>query len=129
MTSVAFDRPLALSRDTPVPLPELIDDEYLSETSEGQQPQSVPSRLAFFVYAMKLLDIRERSRIVETQYLNIGRRRSSGQELGSTLDLISDLDRFLEDLPPYLRRDHAFAITAYGNETYFQLQAKVLNAR
>ena len=67
-TCLAFDRPLALSKETPapskntpVPMPEPIDDEYLWETSEGQQPQGLPSRLAFFVYAMKLLDIKAKS--------------------------------------------------------------------
>ncbi|KAF4629417.1 hypothetical protein G7Y89_g8733 [Cudoniella acicularis] len=129
MTSLSFDRPRALSKDTAVPLPELIDDEYLSETNEGQQPQNVPSCLAFFAYAMKLLDIRAKFLIDETQYLNIGRRKYSGQKLGATLDLISDLDRFLEALPPHLRTDHTFAFPESGNETCFKLQARILKAR
>jgi hypothetical protein len=60
LTSVSFERPPALSKDSPVPLPALIDDEYLSEIVEGQQPQSIPSRLGFFVYMIKLINIREK---------------------------------------------------------------------
>ena len=56
---MSFSRPTALSRENPVPTPEAIDDEYLSETDEGRQPQGVPSRLSFFVYALKLLDTGE----------------------------------------------------------------------
>lgn len=118
-----------MSRRTPVPLPELIDDEYLSETNEGLQPQNVPSRLAYFLYAIKLHNIRERSRIPGTKYLNSGRKRYSGREISDVLDLTSDLDSFLEDLPPYLRSNHASAYPASGNEACFKLQARVLRAR
>jgi hypothetical protein len=118
-----------LLKHTPVPLPELIDDEYLSETNEGLQPQNVPSRLAFFFYAIKLHNIREKTRIPGTKYLNSGRKRYSGQELGAMVDVTSDLDTFLEDLPPYLRNDHASAYPVSGNEVCFKLQARVLRAR
>jgi hypothetical protein len=127
LTSVCFDRPRALPRDTPVPLPDLIDDVYLSETTEGRQPQSIPSRMAFFVQLMKLWDLREKSRINETQFLNT-RRKYSGQDLGATLDYISDLDRLLKSLPPYLQRDESILYPAPGAETCFQLQGRVLKA-
>jgi hypothetical protein len=127
--SLSFGRPLALSKDTSVPLPELIDDEYLSETSEGEQPASIPSRLAFFVYAIKLIDFKEKSRIIETQCPNIGKNGFSGQQLGAILDLISDLDRFSEALPAYLRGDHELLFPESGNETCFKLQARALKAR
>jgi hypothetical protein len=107
-------------------MPELIDDEYLSETGEGKQPQGVPSRLAFFVYGMKLLDIREN---FQSHLLKTRSRTSSGQELGTVLDLVSDLDHFLDSLPPYLRTDHAYSPPASGNEDCFKLQARVLKAR
>jgi chromatin segregation and condensation protein Rec8/ScpA/Scc1 (kleisin family) len=117
------------SKNTPVPIPEPIDDEYLCETGEGQQPQGLPSRLEFFVYAMKLLDIKAKSRIAETQHLITGRKRYSAEELGASLDMVSDLDQFLEDLPIYLQRDREFALPESRNETCFKLQARVLRAR
>ncbi|OBT64168.1 hypothetical protein VE03_06238 [Pseudogymnoascus sp. 23342-1-I1] len=129
MTSLSFDRPRALSKDTSVPLPQLIDDEYLSKTDEGQQPHNIPSSLTFFVYAMKLLNIREKSLVVEAQNVKTNRVGYSGQELGATLDLISDLDNFLETLPTYLQLDHGHALLEPVDETCFRLQARVLKAR
>ena len=129
MTCLSFDRPRALSKDTSVPLPQLIDDEYLSKTDEGQQPHNIPSRLTFFVYAMTLLNIRERSRVVETQNVKTDRAGYSGQELGATLDLISDLDHFFETLPTYLQVDHSHGLLESVDEACFQLQARVLKAR
>ncbi|OBT71809.1 hypothetical protein VF21_09376 [Pseudogymnoascus sp. 05NY08] len=129
MTCLSFDRPRVFSKDTSVPLPQLIDDEYLSKTDEGQQPHNIPSRLTFFVYAIKLLNIRERSRVVETQKVKTDRAGYSGQELGATLDLISDLDHFVETLPTYLQVDHGYALLESVDKTCFQLQARVLKAR
>lgn len=129
MTCLSFDRPRALSKDTSVPLPQLIDDEYLSKTDEGHQPHNIPSRLTFFIYAIKLLNIREKSRVVETQKVKTDRAAYSGQELGATLDLISDLDHFVATLPTYLQVDHGHALLESVDETCFQLQARVLKAR
>ena len=112
MTSLSFARPPFLLNKVSVPLPELIDDEYLSETSEGHQPPGKPSRLAFFVYGMKLLDVRRRTRAVEYQSFNGSTRLSgaySGQELGARIDLISDLDRFSNSLPSHLQTLSEFA--------------------
>jgi len=125
MTAVSFDRPQALSKDIKVPLPQLIDDEYLSETGEGLQPQGIPSRIHFSVLLIKLWDLRERARIDEIKFLDIG-GKYSGKELGSTLDYISQLDHFVECLPFYLRRDDNPA--ASRNESCFQLQGRVINA-
>lgn len=128
MTSLSFDRPRALSKDASVPVPQPIDDEYLSKKDEGQQPHSIPSRLTFFIYAIKLLNIRERSRVIEIQNLKTDRAGYSGQELGAILDLISDLDHFSETLPTYLQVDHGHALESV-DKTCFQLQARVLKAR
>jgi hypothetical protein len=112
-------------KETKTPLPELIDDEYLSETMEGQQPENTPSRLEFNVLLIKLWDLREQSRIDEIKFLDIGGRYSR-KELGSTLDYISELDNFLERLPFHLRRDDN--MPASRNESCFQLQGRVIRA-
>lgn len=126
MASLSFDRPRALSNFTSTPMPELIDDEYLSEKAEGTQPHGIPSRLGFFVHGMKLLDIRGN---FQSHLFKTRGRTSSGQELGAILDLISDLDYFLDSLPPYLRTNHVFSPPASENEDCFRLQARVLKAR
>jgi hypothetical protein len=85
-------------------LPASIDDEYLATTGEGQQPDGIPSRLDFFVYALKLIEIGESPkhlRLCHTQSETLSEYR--GQDLGSLLDLNAELDRFVLELPPHLR--------------------------
>ncbi|KAK3333070.1 fungal-specific transcription factor domain-containing protein [Cercophora scortea] len=132
--SISFDRPMALPLDKnspQVPLPEPIDDEYLSETGEGQQPLGVPSHLDFLVYAMKLLEIIKDFTALEIQHREMGtlRRAASGQELGDTLDIISDLERFLDSLPPHLRTDHPPSGRPGFVNARFRMQAVSLKAR
>jgi hypothetical protein len=128
MTSLAFGRPRALPRESSVPLPELIDDKYLSETIEAKQPSGIPSSLTYFVYAMKLLDIMDKFYAIENSN-NLGSRSWSGQHLGATIDIISHLDRFLTTLPSYLKVARPFAQPISENKTCFQLQAKTLHGR
>jgi len=135
LTSVSFERPPALSRNSTFPLPALIDDEYLSETGEGQQPRNLPSRLGLFVYGIKLFNIREKFPTDKVQNAPIGKRRFSGQDTGTTLQLLTELDRFVETLPYHLRADHAsfdhslFLLPASGDDNCFKLQTRVLKAR
>lgn len=129
MTCLSFDRPRALPKDPLVPLPQLIDDEYLSKTDEGRQPHNIPSRLTFFVYAIKLLNIREKSQVIGTQNIKSNKAGYSGKELGATIDLISDLDHFLETLPTYLQVEEGHTALKSVNEASFRLQAEVLKAR
>lgn len=118
MVSISFDRPTALSNDAQVPLPAFIDDEYLYATGEGQQPTGVPSRLEFFIYAMTLHDIRTKFQINHSQFSKIG-NQYSGQRLGDVLDMISDLDGFLKDLPPHLQNNNSLPITENENGVCF----------
>lgn len=127
MTSISFDRTAIIFNTSSVPLPESIDDEYLSETtSEGSQPPDIPSRLVYFTYSIKLLDIR---RNVESQYGSQGKNRNDGHELGATLDIVSELDRFLELLPPHLQTYNPGSTPEKGKESCFALQAQVLKDR
>ena len=123
-----------MSRDSPVPLPALIDDEYLSETGEGQQPRNLPSRLELLVYGIKLINIRKKLQTNEVQNTAMGKRRFYGQDINTTLQLMTELDSFVETLPYHLRADHAsdhsrFVLPASGSENCFKLQTRVLEAR
>jgi hypothetical protein len=134
LTSVSFERPPALSKDSPVPLPALIDDEYLSEIVEGQQPQNIPSRLGFFVYMIKLINIREKLPTDKVRNAPIGQKRFPGQDIDTTIQLLTELDRFVETLPSHLRADHAsdhprFVLPASRNDNCFKLQTRVIEAR
>jgi len=135
LTSISFERSPTLSRALPVPLPALIDDEYLSETGEGQQPPNLPSRLELFVYSIKLNNIREKLPRHKVQNAPTGKRRFSGQDIGTTLQIMTEVDRFVETLPSHLRAeqpssDHLhFVLPVARNENSFELQARVLKAR
>ncbi|CAM1503242.1 Fc.00g080180.m01.CDS01 [Cosmosporella sp. VM-42] len=129
MASTSFARPPAVLGENPVLIPEAIDDEYLSDTSDGQQPRGVPSYLEFFVYSLKMLDIRQKFATAEPKHLETGEKSYSGEELGHVLDTISDLDRFLKTLPPHLQADLTSANPSSYRETCFRLQASVLKAR
>ncbi|KAK3692973.1 fungal-specific transcription factor domain-containing protein [Podospora appendiculata] len=132
--SISFDRQMALplGKNSPrVPLPAPIDDEYLSETGEGRQPPGIPSSLDFLVYAMKLLEIIKDFTAIEIQHREMGtlRKVASGQELGDTLDIISDLEGFLDNLPPHLRTDHPLSGRPAFIDACFRMQAVSLKAR
>lgn len=58
--SMTFGRPLMLPNDGQVTIPQLIDDEYLTaspEGDDGQQPADVPPSVGFFVYGLKFSEI------------------------------------------------------------------------
>jgi hypothetical protein len=93
-----------------VPLPQILDDEVL--LPEGNKPQSrhTESRIALFVYSIKLFDILHE--ILVTIY-NISERNYeneitscrwwSGQRLHSMLRLNAALDDLLETVPIHLK--------------------------
>ncbi|KAE9372615.1 hypothetical protein N431DRAFT_439694 [Stipitochalara longipes BDJ] len=135
LTCISFERPPTLSRDSPISLPALIDDEYLSETGEGQQPPNLPSRLELFVYGLRLNNIREKLPMHKAQNVQTGKRTFSGQDIGTTLQLMTEIDRFVDTLPYHLRADHSSlehtrsVLPAAGSDNRFELQARVLKAR
>ena len=128
MTSITFGRPTVVPRDTPIPLPTPIDDEYLSTTTQGRQPENVPSRLDFFIYALKLLGILERLQTYEhCRHGDQHNTTHGGKDLGDMLSLITDLDSFSQELPSHLQSGDN---TRPPNSTScFELQGRVLKAR
>ena len=128
MASITFGRPTAIPRDTPVPVPASIDDEYLSATGKGQQPEGTPSRLEFFARVLKFLDIRER-----LQAFEIYRPAKQGiainleKDLSTVLELNMEIDRFCEELPPHLLIDDNSDTARV--QSCFELQSRVLRAR
>ncbi|KAH6961755.1 fungal-specific transcription factor domain-containing protein [Ilyonectria sp. MPI-CAGE-AT-0026] len=130
-----FRRPAMLSNSSSVPLPLMVDDEYLLEDGEGTQPVTSQCRIGSFVYTVQLLDILKEvlhsfyAEDGETQAPTTGKHEQRPMpDLHEMLRLNSKLDRFLEDLPTNLRMQNvpwnSEALT--GNPL---LQARVLYCR
>lgn len=57
LLAMTFGRPTMISNNWDVPLPALIDDEYLRTDGVGQQPPDIPSRLGLLVSSSNLFTI------------------------------------------------------------------------
>lgn len=58
--SMTFGRPLMLQLKSSTPLPEVVDEEFLTTTADadnGTQPPEIPAKCAFFVSTIKLSHI------------------------------------------------------------------------
>jgi hypothetical protein len=107
---MTFGRPVMISTKWAVPLPSLIDDEYLQTQGEGVQPQDVPSRLGLLAYSSKLFLVLED--ILSTFYsshpdFNVTEvaedEVNADKILSDVLSLNRRLDNFLAEMPLYLR--------------------------
>jgi hypothetical protein len=89
-----------------VPLPLPIDEEYLSTTQEGRQPDGVPSRIDMIIFSSKLVDLLGNMRAaVRAPHLKI---KQSGAEFlvpdpTALLQVNSQIDDLVDRLPPHLR--------------------------
>ncbi|KIX07471.1 uncharacterized protein Z518_02124 [Rhinocladiella mackenziei CBS 650.93] len=135
---MTFGRPTMISHPSEVQPPQSMDDEYLQDGADGVQPRSRESRLAFFVYSIKLFDILDD--ILSTLYLNktgsdfpTGHGCSQPQQpLSAVMKLNSDLDRFFNGLPPHLRPGEKSSLDTgpiSPRSPCFTLQANVLYCR
>ncbi|KAF5681232.1 hypothetical protein FHETE_21 [Fusarium heterosporum] len=107
LSATTFGRPVLHSRRHAIPLPEPIDDEYLSESDEGCQPENSPSRISFFIHSMKLFDILDEVlRLFYSHgYQNLADDGTviPAQYLSDLPRLCSELDQFVENLPDHLK--------------------------
>ncbi|EXL65366.1 hypothetical protein FOPG_18402 [Fusarium oxysporum f. sp. conglutinans race 2 54008] len=133
LSATTFGRPVLHCRPHTVPLPEPIDDEYLSEIDEGCQPEDSPSRITFFVYNMKLFEILDDilSKFYSHGYQNFAQDEpvKSAQYLSDIPRLCSELDHFLEGLPSHLKADCDMGTVEDESASCFHMQAMVLKSR
>jgi hypothetical protein len=126
LLSMTFGRPSMIGRSTTVPIPALVDDEYLSDKIEASQPAGVQSRLGLFVSSCELFEILEE--ILDLFYRDGGNGATHTAELVTpVLDFNRRLDKFVDNVPDYLRiqgREQAPA-----TEDHIQLQQQVLFCR
>ena len=123
-----------INRPNDVPLPLMIDDEYLSNSHEGEQPQSIPSRLGAFVFSRKLFDLlglvlsflSSPALNATTQTKDLG---PVGDILAQVLELNRKLDVFSESVPPYLRKTETTSPFTAANDNHVHLQQRVLHCR
>lgn len=133
LSATTFGRPVLHSRPNVVPLPEAIDDEYLSESGEGCQPQNTPSRIEFFRHSIKLFDILKEilDRFYSPGYqtpeeddINLSTRY-----LGEVPRIYSQIDEFLINLPRHLQADGSMETLHIGSARHFRMQAQILKSR
>lgn len=115
-----------------VPLPLIVDDEYLLEDGEGTQPVALQCRIGSFVYLVQLLDILNEvmhllySEDDQAHAPTTGKHEErSMPDLHELLRLNLKLDQFLESLPRNLKLQSVLqsSETPTGNVL---LQARVL---
>lgn len=124
-----------LPNSSPVPLPVMVDDEYLLEDGEGTQPATSQCRIGAFVYTVQLLDIL--NEVLHSFYADDDQSqdRTTGKheertmpDLHEMLRLNSKLDRFLEALPRNLTLKSVL-LSSEAPTCNALLQARVLHCR
>ncbi|KAL5313451.1 hypothetical protein ACEPPN_019184 [Leptodophora sp. 'Broadleaf-Isolate-01'] len=130
-----FGRPTMLPDSSSVPLPLIVDDEYLLEDGEGTQPITLQCRIGSFVYTIQLLDIL--NEVLHSFYAedDQAQTRTDGKyeersmpDLYEMLRLDSKLDRFLEALPSNLKLQ-SLLMSSDAPTGNCLLQARVLYCR
>lgn len=124
-----------LSNSSSVPLPLMIDDEYLRFDVEGAQPVNTQSRIGSFVFTIKLLDIL--NEVLQSFYAQddqaqapaTGKNEATTMpDLHEMLRLNSKLDQFSEALPECLRLQNIL-LSSHTPTSSAILQARVLYCR
>ncbi|KAH7142956.1 fungal-specific transcription factor domain-containing protein, partial [Dactylonectria estremocensis] len=105
--AVTFGRPTMISAQSKVPMPLMIDDEYLVEDGEGSQPSHLNSQLSSFVYSNKLFDILNDILVAFYMKKNTIFQKSDTHscdcdELNTILKFNRALYEFRDSLPSYL---------------------------
>ncbi|KAH8668533.1 fungal-specific transcription factor domain-containing protein [Xylariales sp. PMI_506] len=127
LAAVGFGRRLRLLPVQDIPLPAEIDDEYLSSTKEGAQPKGIPSRLTYYNYNLRLSTIGDKGLLLQDPRSECGSGVGPDQSLGLALDISSEMDMFLERLPPHLRSSTMTQDPTRRN--CFELQRAILRSR
>jgi hypothetical protein len=155
--SMTFGRPLMLELKSSAPLPEMIDDEFLStgtQEEEGIQPTHLPARCAFFISIIKLSHITAEilrlvqrtlslclilhaSQLADRDWLQIrlfyfstpvcSTRGFPTLDYASILRLDAALENWNEELPVYLQYEH-IQESRDGNNLFIR-QAHLLRHR
>ena len=119
---------------TDVPLPSMIDDEYLSTSTECQQPLGKPSHLGAFVYSCKLFELLGQVLdFLSSPLLQSTSQAKAVSQIGDVLfqvrELNRKLDTFSESVPQYLRKSDKTSLHTTAHDNHTHLQQRVLHCR
>lgn len=132
---MTFGRPTMLSSSWDVPVPALIDDEYLNNGTEGHQPEGKPSVMGLFVSSCDLFQLLEE--ILNSFYSGEPFPDLSKQDKASdmakafiapVLQYNRRLDEFIDSVPSYLKLGQ-YGEGAKFNSNSVALQQQVLYSR
>ena len=135
LLAMTFGRPTMLSSSWDVPVPALIDDEYLNNGTEGQQPEGKPSVMGLFVSSCDLFQLLEE--ILNSFYSGEPFPDLSKQDKASdmakafiapVLQYNRRLDEFIDSVPSYLKLGQ-YGEGAKFNSNSVALQQQVLYSR
>ncbi|KAJ4217211.1 hypothetical protein NW759_009158 [Fusarium solani] len=136
LLSMTFGRPAMISTSWHVPLPSLIDDEYLSADGQGEQPQDRPSRLGLLIWSSKLFLILDDillsfyaphpQKSVDTMSDN---DLNVQQIISEVMVLNRRIEEFFDSIPEYLRLEPGSELIPDQQEVNVTIQKQILNCR
>ena len=136
LLAMTFGRPTMLSKSRNVPVPSLIDDEYLCVQGEGFQPPDVPSRLGLFVSSCKLFEILHEilsDFYAEDSGIGLPKQLESKPHAREiVVDILKfnrRLDEFIDSIPEYLRATGSSHVVVSEKNSCVNLQQQVLYCR
>jgi hypothetical protein len=96
LLAMTFGRPSMIDKSHSVPIPVMIDDDYLSDHEEARQPPGIYPRLGMFVSSCKLFEILEE--ILELFYRDTGSQRlgNGGTKVAELVTAVLDFNRRLD---------------------------------
>ncbi|KAK4034444.1 activator of stress genes 1 [Parachaetomium inaequale] len=119
---------------TQTPIPLAVDEEYLSTTEEGRQPDGLPSRMEMLIYTVKTVEVLEEMRAAARAprlKLNNQGHEFSMPDPSALLHLNSKIDDLLEQLPLHLRQDADYSKLPLNEDTVkcFRIQSLTVRFR
>lgn len=133
---MTFGRPTMLSKSWNVPVPLLIDDEYLRVEGDGTQPPDIPSRLGLFVSSCRLFELLDE--ILSSFYAEnsgtaipkqLESESRSREMIVDVLNFNRRLDKFIDSIPEYLHAAGNSRVIASEKNSCLSLQQQVLHCR
>ncbi|KAJ9299811.1 transcriptional regulator family: Fungal Specific TF [Paecilomyces variotii] len=137
LLAMSFGRPTMIGKSWNVPIPSLIDDEYLFDNGEeGVQPAHIPSRMGLFVWSCPLFEIL--AEILGYFYIDdggdgypkhLGSEACNKELLSRVLDFNRRLDNLFDSIPEYLKTTKITRPTISDKNSSVSLQQQVLYCR
>lgn len=119
-----------------LPLPLLVDDEFLLSNGEGQQPEDTISYLGLFVSSITLYEIMADVLAMSSAYRELRLRETQKSRPWwdfHSLDRILEINKALEEfelsLPTHLRAPQSYDEAIKNSQRMAWIQAKILHCR